>query len=265
MKHITSRDNPTFKALKSLSEDAREQRRLGMTLLDGSHLITAYRDKLGRPEQLILSEHGAAQAELQALCETLPKVETLLLRDSLFRELSELATPAGICATIRIPVPPAAVINSSCVLLDALQDPGNVGSILRTAAAAGIVDVFLGPGCAGVWMPRVLRAGQGAHFGLRLHEQADLAAVMRNFSGATLAATAHGGEPLYRHDLTGHVAWLFGSEGAGISPSLEAAAAQRVFIPMAVGSESLNVAAAAAICLFEEARQKFVRTSPARV
>lgn len=256
MKRITSRDNPTFKALKSLSEDAREQRRLGMTLLDGCHLVAAYRDKIGLPERLILSEHGAQQAEIQALCDSLPEVEKLLLRDSLFRELSGLATPTGVCAAIRIPATSPAGVGGSCVLLDALQDAGNVGSILRTAAAAGIADVFLGPGCAGAWTPRVLRAAQGAHFGLRLHEQADLAAVMANFSGTTVAATAHGGEPLYRHDLMGKVAWLFGSEGGGISPSLEAAAAKRAMIPLAVGSESLNVAAAAAICLFEEVRQK---------
>lgn len=256
MKRIISRDNPTFKGLKSLSEDAREQRRLGMTLLDGCHLVAAYRDKLGLPERLILSEHGATQAEIQALCDSLPEVEILLLRDSLFRELSGLATPTGVCAAIRIPVSPPAGVSGSCVLLDALQDAGNVGSILRTAAAAGIVDVFLGPGCAGAWTPRVLRAAQGAHFTLRLHEQADLAAVMTSFPGTTVAATAHGGEPLYRHDLTGNVAWLFGSEGGGISPTLEAAAAKRAIIPLAVGSESLNVAAAAAICLFEEVRQK---------
>lgn len=256
MKQITSRDNPTFKELKSLADTAREQRRQGMTLLDGVHLVAAYRNKVGLPERLILSEHGAAQPEIQALRDSMPGVPTLLLRDSLFRELSELATPTGVCAAIRIPDPPPAEIRGSCILLDALQDAGNVGSILRTAAAAGIVDVFLGPGCAGAWTPRVLRAAQGAHFDLRLREQADLDAVMAGFSGATIAATVHGGEALYRHDLTGGLAWLFGSEGGGISPHLEAAAAKRVFIPMAQGSESLNVAAAAAICLFEEVRQK---------
>ena len=256
MKRITSRDNPTFKGLKALGEDAREQRRQGMTLIEGCHLVAAYRDKLGQPERLILSEHGFEQAEIQALCETLPNVEKLLLRDSLFREISDLATPTGVCAAIRIPSPQTSSASGSCVLLDALQDTGNVGSILRSAAAAGIIDVFLGPGCAGAWTPRVLRAAQGAHFGLRLHEQADLAEVMARFSGATLAATAHGGEPLYRHDLTGNVAWLFGSEGGGINPSLEAIASKRAMIPLVVGSESLNVAAAAAICLFEEVRQK---------
>ncbi|MFA6314352.1 MAG: RNA methyltransferase [Sterolibacterium sp.] len=256
MKHISSRDNPTFKELKSLVDDVREQRRRGLTMLDGIHLVAAYRDKVGLPARLIVSEHGAAQAEIRFLGEALAGVETLLLKDSLFGALSDLATPTGVCAIIRIPAAPTNAIRGSCVLLDSLQDPGNVGSILRTATAAGVGDVFLGPGCAAVWSPRVLRAAQGAHFDLHLHEQADLAEVVRSFSGSTIAAVAHGGDSLFKQDLSGNLAWLFGSEGGGVSPSLESAANKRVGIPMAQGSESLNVGAAAAICLFEEVRQK---------
>ncbi|MFA7269605.1 MAG: RNA methyltransferase [Sterolibacterium sp.] len=255
MKQITSRANPTFKTLKSLAEDAREQRRTGMTLLEGYHLVASYCDKIGLPERLIVSEHGAAQPEIQSLCSTLSGVEMLLLHDSLHRELSGLATPAGIAAVIRIPKASTPAVTGSCVLLDGLQDAGNVGSILRSAAAAGIANIFLGAGCAGVWTPRVLRAAQGAHFDLHLYEQADLGEVMANFPGTTLAATAHAAEPLYRQDLRGNVAWLFGNEGGGISPALEVVAAKRVNIPLARGSESLNVAAAAAICLFEQVRQ----------
>lgn len=259
MKHITSRDNPTFKELKSLAEDIREQRRQGRTLLDGIHPVAAYCDKVGLPEQLIVSEHGAGQPEIQSLRDLFAESGILMLRDTLFGELSELATPTGVCAVIRIPAVPSGDIDGSCILLDALQDPGNVGSILRTAAAAGIADVFLGPGCAAVWSPRVLRAAQGAHFELRLREQSDLPAIAVGFSGTTLAATARGGESLYDQDLSGNLAWLFGNEGSGLSPGLEAKAVKRVRIPMAPGNESLNVAAAAAICLFEEVRQKLQR------
>jgi TrmH family RNA methyltransferase len=254
VKQIVSRDNPDFKALKSLATDSREQRRQRRTLIEGAHIVAAYRDKLGSPERLIVSEHGAAQAEIQSLCATLPEVETLLLRDSLFNMLSGLATPVGILAEIRIPEATGGIAGS-CVLLDELQDAGNVGSIFRSAAAAGIADVFLGTGCAGAWTPRVLRAAQGAHFSLRIREQADLAKVMVIFPGLTVAATAHGEESLYRLDLKGDVAWLLGSEGRGIAPHLEVAAARRISIPMASGSESLNVAAAAAICFFEKVRQ----------
>lgn len=254
MKLIISRDNPGYKALKALATDSREQRRQGRALIEGAHLVAAYRDKLGMPARLILSEHGAAQAEIQALCASLPDVEALLLRDSLFNTLSGLATPPGILAEICIPETSGGIVGS-CVLLDALQDAGNVGSILRSAAAAGIADVFLGPGCAGAWTPRVLRAAQGAHFDLHIREQADLTDVMAAYSGLKVAATAHGAMSLYDVDLRGEVAWLFGSEGRGISPLLEFAADRRVSIPMAAGSESLNVAAAAAVCFFEKLRQ----------
>ena len=254
MKLIISRDNPGYKALKALATDSREQRRQGRALIEGAHLVAAYRDKLGMPARLILSEHGAAQAEIQALCASLPDVEALLLRDSLFNTLSGLATPPGILAEICIPETSGGIVGS-CVLHDALQDAGNVGSILRSAAAAGIADVFLGPGCAGAWTPRVLRAAQGAHFDLHIREQADLTDVMAAYSGLKVAATAHGAMSLYDVDLRGEVAWLFGSEGRGISPLLEFAADRRVSIPMAAGSESLNVAAAAAVCFFEKLRQ----------
>ncbi|HUW38629.1 MAG TPA: RNA methyltransferase [Rhodocyclaceae bacterium] len=257
MKHIRSRDNPSFKALRSLAEDARERRRTGLSLLDGSHLVTAYRDKVGMPERLVVSERGAVQPEIIALQATLAGAETLLLADSLFAELSGVATPSGILALIRIPaVTETSAGRGSCVLLDALQDAGNVGSILRSAAAAGIRDVFLGKGCAGAWTPRVLRSAQGAHFDLAIREQADLARVIENYSGSVVAATAHDAVPLYRLDLTGDIAWLFGNEGAGLSPELLSRAKFRAAIPMAPGSESLNVAAAAAVCLFEEVRQK---------
>lgn len=260
MKPIHSRDNPGYKALKALASDAREQRRQGLALLDGIHLLQAYRDKVGPPLRLIVSEHGMTQPEVRALRESLADVECWLLRDNLFAALSELATPVGILALMEIPRVSAAgevrAPAASCVLLDGIQDAGNVGSILRTAAAAGIRDVFLGSGCAGAWTPRVLRAAQGAHFDLRIHESADLAAVMQNFSGTRIAASAHGAQPLFELDLRPPLAWLFGSEGQGISPALERRVDQRAIIPLAAGSESLNVAAAAAICLFEEVRQK---------
>ena len=260
MKLIASRANERFKALRALATDAREHRRSQRCLIDGSHLVAAYREKCGLPECVVLSEHGLAQTEIKALVDALSadaRVDFLLLKDSLFETLSQLANPAGIMALVRIPdVQPAMVAGASCLLLDSIQDAGNVGAILRSAAAAGIRDVFLGPGCASAWMPRVLRAAQGAHFDLALREQADLRRVAEHYRGSVVAATARAGENLFQLDLRGPIAWLFGNEGAGIAPSLLAAAPHRASIPMAAGSESLNVAAAATVCLFEELRQK---------
>jgi TrmH family RNA methyltransferase len=141
-------------------------------------------------------------------------------------------------------------------MLESLQDPGNLGSMLRTAVAAGIRQVFLGPGCVFAWAPKVLRAGQGAHFGLSIHERAALPLLAARFPGLVVATDPHADASLYDLDLTGLVAWVFGGEGTGVSPELAARATVRARIPMPGPAESLNVAAAAAVCLFEQVRQR---------
>jgi RNA methyltransferase, TrmH family len=143
-----------------------------------------------------------------------------------------------------------------CLLLEDVQDPGNVGSILRSAAAAGVAQVFLSPQCAFAWSPKVLRAGQGAHFHLEIYEDVDLAAWARGYRGRTIATVAAGAAALYAADLNGPVALAVGNEGAGLSTALRRAASLAVTIPMPGRFESLNAAAAAAICLFECVRQR---------
>ncbi|MFN6961095.1 MAG: TrmH family RNA methyltransferase, partial [Rhodocyclaceae bacterium] len=204
---------------------------------------------------------------VSALLERADRVETLRLPDTLFRRLSELANPLGILARVTVPgvsasaVSPAPTfgVTGDCLLLDALQDAGNVGTLLRTAAAAGVHDVLLGPGCVGAWTPRVLRAAQGAHFALRIRERVDLAAFLEGYAGVSIATVAHAGDCLYALDLRPPVAWLFGNEGQGLTAGLVARAKRRATIPLASGSESLNVAAAAAVCLFEMRRQREFR------
>jgi RNA methyltransferase, TrmH family len=252
---VTSRDNPVVKRLRALATDAREIRSQGRTLLDGPHLIEAYLRHGGIPELLVVSESGSRNAEIAGLIEHFASVELLELPDSLFRDVSGIVTPTGIMAEIRVPDSPTHSIHGSCVLLDAVQDAGNVGAILRTAAAADIREIVLGRGCAGAWTLRVLRAAQGAHFGLRIREQADIAKVLAEYAGISVATVAQGGTSLYELDLRGDVAWLFGNEGAGLDDELAARASQRATIPIASDTESLNVAAAAAICFFEGVRQ----------
>jgi TrmH family RNA methyltransferase len=254
-KTITSRDNPRLKELRDLAGDAREIQRSGRTLLDGPHLLKCFMDGGGTPRLLAVAETGAGKPEIAALIQR-AGCEVLLLADALLRPLSGVQTPAGVVALIDLPRPSGPIGKGSAVFLDAVQDPGNVGAILRTALAAGIRDVVLGAGCAGAWTPRVLRAAQGAHFALSIREQADLAVLLAGFAGRSAVTVAHGGTTLYDADLTGPVAWVFGNEGAGVSPSIIATADLALRIPLAEASESLNVAAAAAICLFEEVRQK---------
>ena len=128
--------------------------------------------------------------------------------------------------------------------------------MLRSAAAAGVAQVMLSSGCAFAWAPKVLRSAQGAHFHLSIHEDVDLAAWARAYRGKVVATAVDAGQSLYTADLTGPVAIVVGNEGTGITRGVRAAARLTVNIPMPGRFESLNAAAAAAVCLFECVRQR---------
>jgi TrmH family RNA methyltransferase len=256
MKQIASAANPSYKALRALAQSSQERRKTGLTLLDGVHLAAAYREHVGVPRSIAVSRSGLANPEVRAMLETLRGVETLALSDALFAALSSVATPTGIMVVVETPRPRDAPRNmDACVMLEDLQDPGNLGSILRTCAAAGLKHVLLSKGSVHAWSPRVLRAGMGAHFILNVCEDVDLVAAARDFPGMLLATQARAERTVYDTDLTGRVGFLFGNEGAGLSAALLAAVRAVVSIPMPGGAESLNVAAAAAVCLFERVRQ----------
>lgn len=250
MKLIASFDNPTYKNLHRLVDDARASRKQGKTLIDGPHLVAAYHEQVGLPEQLLISESGRNREDIRELIESHAGIDTIILKDALFKTLSGVMAPVGVAAVIPIPQESPAMITGNCVLLDALQDAGNVGSILRTSAAAGISDIYFGPGCAAAWSPRVLRAAQGAHFRLRIRESVNLEQFLGNYQGISLATIVMGGVSPQELNISGDVAWIFGSEGQGVRPQLSALASRLVTIQMAAKTESLNVAAAAAICLF---------------
>jgi TrmH family RNA methyltransferase len=257
LKLIRSRENPRFKLLRQLAASTRERRKAGLALLDGVHLISAYRASGGVPEQLIISETGAARAEAAQLAADMTGPAVLMLSDALFSDIAQVATPTGIVALIRTPKPHALPqVIERCLMLENIQDAGNLGSILRSAAAAGICTVLLSSGCAFAWSSKVLRAGMGAHFGLDIHDNADLLAAAARLSGPLICTSSHAEKSLYQADLRGPLGWAFGNEGSGLSEALSAAAAEQLRIPMPGGSESLNVAAAAAICLFEQVRQR---------
>lgn len=257
MKNIASAANPRYKALLQLRDKAKARAEEGRALLDGIHLVQAYYQRYGAPELLAVSKSAAEDEEILRLLEALEADEVLQLDDALFGKLSTVDSPTGIIAAVKIHPPGIAAeqISGPCVLLEDIQDPGNLGTLLRTAAAAGISDVLLSPKCADAWSPRVLRAGMGAHFQLQVHEHCDLAAFATTYAGRVIAASLDAAKSLYETDLVGDVAFVFGNEGAGLSGELLTSADERIYIPMAPGTESLNVGAAAAVCLFERARQ----------
>ena len=259
-RHIVSRDNPLFKSLRLLADDPHRD---GLALADGIHLVATCLARGAAVSKLLVSESGQRKPEIAALLLEAAGIDCILLRDSLFREISGVSTPTGIAAVVGIPPPPQGAPVGDAVLLDAVQDAGNVGAILRIAAAAGVPEVVLGAGCAGAWTARVLRAGQGAHFSLSIREHADLYSLMAASPARSIATVARDGANLYDVELAGPNLWLLGNEGAGLSSALVAAAKARITIPLAGGTESLNVAAAAAVCLFEARRQRLARATAA--
>ena len=237
---ITSKDNPRVKRWAKLAQDPRLRRKERRALVEGPHLVA-----LAEPLVLLVSESGQKRKAVQDL---LAGREAIVLADKVFNAIVDAESPQGIAAEIEIPQPGDLV--APAVFLEGVQDPGNVGTILRSAAAFGVKAAVLDRACADPWSPKVLRAGMGAHFCLAIHEARDLAEHLQSFNGRILCAVARGGANLADTDLAGPIGWLFGSEGSGVSAAARERAAREVTIPMAPGTESVNVAAAAAICFY---------------
>jgi len=256
LKLISSRSNPLFKSLAKLKESPRERRAGHTALLDGAHLVATYLDRVGRPRALAVSAAAGETPEIRGLLRKAEPLEPVILADGLFRELSPVTTPSGILAAVEIPAArPVPRDVACCVLLEDIRDPGNLGSILRCAAAAGVRHVLLSNGCADAWSPRVLRTGMGAHFFVNITERSDLIAFARDYQGQVVAAAANAQRSIFELDLRRPTAFVFGNEGAGLSRELLSEAGAPAMIPMPGGTESINVGAAAAVCLFERVRQ----------
>jgi TrmH family RNA methyltransferase len=249
---ITSRDNPLLVRLRRLAQEGTAYRKLGTVWLEGEHLCEALRARSRPAAQAVIAESAWADAaQLRTLAQWAPKVT--VVADALFRSLSTLESPARIGFLLDAPTAATVDAQSASVVLDRLQDAGNVGSILRSAAALGVTQVLAIKGTAALWSPKVLRAGMGAHFALRLVEGLDEAAL-ELLQMPLVATSSHAGAALGRVALPRPCAWVFGHEGQGVSTALMGRCALQVRIPQPGGEESLNVAAAAAICLYESAR-----------
>ncbi len=256
MKSITSRDNPAYKQIGALLRDARTRREAQHTVLEGVHLCQTFLAQHGQPHQLWCTETALQRDEVAALLAQ-GQCEMFCIPEPLFAAISTLEHGIGLLCLIDIPLSTLPEqVDENCLLLDRVQDPGNLGTLLRTAAAAGHRKIFCGPGCADPWSPKVLRAGMGAHFFLEVIALEDWQALLPRLTVPLLATDLHGAQDLYALDLRPPSAWLFGNEGAGVAAELLKAATTRVRIPQPGKIESLNVAAAAAICLFEQIRQQ---------
>lgn len=259
---ITSASNPSVKWLRKIAGSAKLRREEGLSLADGTHLaasiiksnlvIKAYfcaKSALGNPEVSNL---------LEELNQSQPR--KIILSDDLFESITSTHARVGISVIFETPVPGSqeSHLDQASLLLEGVQDPGNLGTILRTAVAAGISQVYLDTNCASAWSPRTLRSGMGAQFGLTIHESADLPSIVKAMKMPVLATTLSSKSlNLYSVDLSRPSAWIFGSEGRGVSQNLINLADKSVHVPQVESPvESLNVAAAVGVCLYEQVRQQ---------
>lgn len=257
MNTIESAQNPALKHLAKLLRSARARRESGQAVLEGAHLLADYLQAGGQVLQAYVPASKMQQPETARLLSQLPPERVVQTAGAALQKITSLTDAEEITALIALPPTEPFDADADCVVLERVQDPGNIGTILRSAAAAGVGQVVLSADCADAWSPKVLRAGMGAHFALRLFVEPDLASWRERCRVPLLATALHRNSVnLYDCDLRAPAAWLFGNEGAGVSETMLAAASRLVHIPMAVQTESLNVAMAATVCLFEQMRQR---------
>jgi TrmH family RNA methyltransferase len=250
---LTSRDNPLLARLRRLAADPVGYRKLGAVWIEGEHLCAAYAARGGVAAQAVITE---AAWEIRALRELAQAAASVaVIPSALMAALSTLESPAPIGFAVSWAGAGELDPHAASVVLDRLQDAGNVGNILRSAAAFGFGQAIALRGTAALWSPKVLRAGMGAHFGIRLVEiggEEELASLQVPL----LATSPHADRAIHERPLPWPCAWVLGHEGQGVADALLQRCSESLRIPQPGGEESLNVAAAAAVCLYESARQR---------
>jgi TrmH family RNA methyltransferase len=243
---VTSRDNALVKDLRRLSQDSTAYRKQGRVWLEGDHLCRAALLRGLTPAMAVFSESfwPLAPAEWARSA-----IKTIVIADALLPEISGLESPARMGFVIELPAPAPLSALAPSLILDRVQDAGNVGSMLRSASAFGFSQVIALRGTAALWSPKVLRAGMGAHFGLQLLEGVEPQAL-DGLRVPIIVTSSHHGAFLHQQTLPMPCAWAMGHEGQGVSDDLMARSSLKVRIAQPGGEESLNVAAAAAICLY---------------
>jgi TrmH family RNA methyltransferase len=256
---ISSTDNPLARRLRRYAESARACREDGRSIAEGLHLVEAALAARVPISAVVVAETASDDArQLARHAAEQSGVRIAEFADSLYDLVCPVEHGRGVLAELAIARPPLPrKLAKDAIFLDAVQDPGNAGTLLRTAAAAGVRHVAAATGTAFLWAPKVLRAAMGAHFGLAIHEDVAPEALASAFTGERVAAVAEGGGSLFETEWgAAPTVWMFGSEGRGLSERALGCAQRRLQIPVDRAVESLNVAAAAAVCLFEQRRRR---------
>lgn len=253
---ITSDKNATVKLAKALLTQARQRKKQAQTVIEGIHLLDAALRSDYPLVQVLVAESAQSHSEVQQILSRLPTyISVMILSDSLYSSIRTLGTGVDIMSIIKIPALDLPVIESDCLILNDLQDSGNIGTLLRTAAAVGIETVLCTINSAQAWSPKTLRAGMGAQFALTIYENLAIDDILAKVKSPLLATSSHTDTLIYDYDLSKPVAWIMGHEGQGVSDDLMQCATP-IALPQPNGQESLNVAIAGSLCLYETLRQR---------
>ncbi|WP_434778596.1 TrmH family RNA methyltransferase [Neisseria sp. Ec49-e6-T10] len=256
-KIIDSIHNEQLKVLTKLLKQSKERVHSGLMVLEGIHLLDALLHAKQMPKSIFIHENKLSHPQIQTLLNQSTNSSIYQLTDKAFNKLKSFSSCSDLFTICTLPRPSILPQNYSCIILENIQDTGNLGTILRSAAAANIKYIILNKNCADVFSPKVLRAAMGAHFILDIHTDIDLPEFLKNYRGLSFATTlTESSSSLYQHDLSGDIAFILGNEGSGVSLALQDKADHCIHIPMNADVESLNVAMAATICVFERMRQK---------
>lgn len=253
---IESPQNEQIKSVVKLANQSKARKEQGKMVLEGVHLLQSLLDQDLPVDAVFVHEDKVDQSEVRALLARVDEEKLYVVAARAFEKLSVLTHGADLVSVAPMPIVKEFSYDTSCVVLENIQDPGNLGTILRSCAASGMKQVILSEGCVDAFSPKVLRSGMGAHFLLDIVTGVDVVTFIKKYQGISLATALNEQTySLYEQDLTGTVAFIFGSEGAGVSEALQKSAKKCIKIPMLGQTESLNVAMAATICLFERVRQ----------
>lgn len=252
---ITSKDNPTVKHAHALLTNHRQRKKSGETVLEGVHLLQAYLQQGLTPKTVLVSEHAYTHPEASPLLSQLPQKLVWVISDNLYKSIRTLGDGVDIMAVIDVPKQTLGHVSHDCLILDGVQDAGNIGTLIRSAGAVGITTIITTPNTAHLYSPKCLRAGMGVHFGLQIFEQVAISDIMDKVATPLYATSSHSDKVIYHHDLTAPIAWVLGHEGQGVS-DVFLQNATPIALPQPHGQESLNVGVAGSVCFYEMLRQR---------
>ncbi|ANB91955.1 RNA methyltransferase [Moraxella ovis] len=255
MNPITSLNNPTIKHATALLTQHRHRKKSKQTVIEGVHLLDAYLQQGFLVDKVIATHDALDHAETQQLLPKLGHDDIVMTTDAVYKQIRTLGDGIDIMAIIDTPTPTLGSITGDALILDGLQDAGNIGTLLRTASAVGIEAVITTPHTAHLWSPKCLRAGMGAHFALDIYEHISHDEILCQVKTPLYATSSHADKVIYDHNLTTSIAWVLGHEGQGISDTLLHNATP-IALPQPNGQESLNVGVAGSVCLYEMLRQR---------